>query len=183
MLSHVLGKLCIAIRLSLLCDCNEIADTLTNMGSSVILMGPEPILSLSRSVVNQCIRDFHKQKYIKQWETLNSCRQARELVAGPKSKFTSKLLEYPRGTIKQVVGILTGHNLLNYHMKNMKQRTSNLCDHCKEEPETSAHFLLKCPKWAAKRLLYFGSPSISIEDAKTLSIGQIVSYLKGTKRL
>jgi len=58
------------------------------------------------------------------------------------SKFTSTL---SRTTLKDVVGIITGHCQLNKHMTNLKIIADSTCRFCGEAEETGIHIVNDCP--------------------------------------
>jgi len=58
-----------------------------------------------------------------------------------------------------------------------------LCPLCKEEDETSLHFLGKCCATANIRRLHFGAPFLGTWKFKTGTLDYSLGFAKTTKRL
>ena len=97
-------------------------------------------------------------------------------------KKTTHLLSQSRTNIALVVGMTTGHCLLNRHLKIMGIKDDASCPECGEE-ETSYHFLAECPMYALVRREILGKDRISEADLTNLTIGGIVRFTKATGRL
>jgi len=61
---------------------NERADELAIQASSQSLVGPEPALPISRTVIKTAIRDWVYKQNDKRWRGLTTCRQAKEMISG-----------------------------------------------------------------------------------------------------
>ena len=80
-------------------------------------------------------------------------------------KYNSSLTKYAIGLCKRdlriLVGLLTGHNWLNRHLKVMNIRENSLCPLCDEDDETSVHLLGNCPATMVNRNALMGACTFS----------------------
>jgi len=81
---------------------------------------------------------------------------------------------------RAVTGLFTGHNTLRRHLHLMGLSDSPLCRKCGAEDETSAHILCECEALASLRHVYLGSFFLEPEDIKSISLGAIWNFSKGT---
>ena len=162
---------------------NEFADQLARTGSSMSFTGPEPAVGVSSTLQRTAIRNWARKKHGDRWRNLQDCRQARELMGGPNTRFTKQLVTLPRRQVSILVSVLTGHNTLNRHLTIMGIQNNAGCEACDEGLETSLHFLGDCPAWGAKRMRYLGAPRLEANDIKTLDVASLVAFIKATRRL
>jgi len=89
-------------------------------------------------------------------------------------------------SLRLMTHIVTGHNLLNSHQTTIGNMTSTLCD-CKEDRETSYHFVAECPKYCESRFKKFGKQILDPEEMVIslkiyVTVARLVSFLCDTKR-
>ena len=87
------------------------------------------------------------------------------IVSGNKNKCWNGLVKFSISLRKQDLRLLTdtGHVSLNRHLTIMKLRSDPLCPLCKEDSETSLHFLGSCVARMAIRRNIMGAPIMSSE--------------------
>ena len=107
-------------------------------------------------------------------------RQARELISGPSPAAKTRLLSFDRIQSRVVTGLLTGHNTLRRHLHLMGLTNSPLCRRCGAEDETSAHILCEFEALASLAHVYLGFFFLDPEDIRSLSLGAIWIFSKGT---
>ena len=108
-------------------------------------------------------------------------RQARKLISGSKSAAKNRLLSLNRTHFRFVTSLLTGHNTLRRHLHLMGLIDSPLCRRYEEEEENSAQILCECEALSSLRHAYLGSFLLDPEDVKSLSLGAIWNFSKGTR--
>jgi hypothetical protein len=161
--------------------CNEIADGLARDGSALRLLGPEPVLGVSRCDIRKWPRVWLISQQWASWCDLgNILRQARELISGPCPRTRIKLLSLNRNQSRVVTGLLIGHNTLRRHLHLLGLLDSPLCRKCGVKEETSAHILCECEALAVLRYRYLGSFFLEPEDIKSISLGAIWSFSRAT---
>jgi hypothetical protein len=106
--------------------------------------------------------------------------QARKLIWGPIPTVKTKLLTFNKIQSRVVAGLLTGHNTLRRHLYIMGLIDSLLCRRCGAEEETSPHVLCKCEAVVSLRHVYLGSSFLDPQDVKSLNLGVIWNFSKGT---
>ena len=58
---------------------------------------------------------------------------------------SKKLINFSREDLSRIVRLITGHNVLNYHMSLTTPGHTALCRFCGEENEIFYHFVTNCP--------------------------------------
>ena len=109
--------------------------------------------------------------------------RAKELATEVTPGLTQFALRQCRRDLRTLVYLLTGHNTLNRHLTIMWRVNYPLCPLCKEEDETSLHFLGKCCATANIRRLHFGAPFLGTWKFKTGTLDYSLGFAKTTKRL
>ena len=102
-------------------------------------------MPVSKSFFRQHIRDIFTRKWDETWKSWQQCSHTKSFLSSvtyQNSKFTSTL---SRTTLKNVVGIITGHCQLNKHMTNLKIIADSTCRFCGEAEETGIHIVNDCP--------------------------------------
>ena len=116
-------------------------------------IGPESALGFSTVAVLSKVRQWAHNERNKHWLNTEGCRQAKELVTQVTPGLTQFALRQCCWDLRILVYLLTGHNTLNRHLTILRR----VCPLCKEEEETSLHFLGKCCDTANIRELHFRS--------------------------
>jgi hypothetical protein len=131
---------------------HEIADGLARDGSALRLLGPKPVLGVSRCDIRKRLRRWLISQYWASWCDLgNTLRQVRELTSGLCPGTRIKLLSFNRNQSRIVTGLLTGHNTLRRHFHLLGLLDSPLCRKGGVKEETSAHILCECEALAVLR--------------------------------
>jgi hypothetical protein len=102
-------------------------------------------------------------KYIK---STNTTTMNLELTAG---------LNRSRATL--LFRLTIGHVALGDHLARIQRADTNTCDSCKSAPKTVAHFLLRCPNFAADRHEHLG-----FRGREYLSLNFLLTNKKATGR-
>jgi len=130
---------------------NEIADSLAKQAATTDFTGPEPVLGLSVTSVRNIACQWLVQEQNKKWNNIQSCRQARQLLQSNSTKVAKYAVRLSRKDLKILVGLLTGHNMLNWHLTLLKIEEDPMCPLCGEEYDTSLHLLGRCGALVEKR--------------------------------
>ena len=132
---------------------NERADQLAKEGcSSENLLQIEPSLTYIKRVVKDRVR----KEWDVLWNTLDSCRQSKELITFTPSHSNAKFLfSKGRNGARNMVALMTGHNNLKYHVFKRRVTTHNnpssCCRYCETHLETSWHLLYDCESFETIR--------------------------------
>ena len=162
---------------------NEKADELARDGSSSDFVGPEPAVSRYAGLIKSLVRDRTKRCHQERWDLLETCRQSKEFLAGCNSKNTKFLLSLGREKLRGLVGILTGHNSLGYHLNKMGIMNDPTCRGCGLEPETARHFICTCPALKNLRTKHLGDFYLTPEEQLKLDLANVLSFVTGSKWL
>ena len=85
--------------------------------------------------------------------------------------------------LRLLTGLLIGHLSLNRHLTIMKLRSDRLCPLCKEDSETSFHFLGSRAARMAIRRDIMGAPIMSSEAfMRQLRFSTLLRFAKASKR-
>ena len=91
--------------------------------------------------INVC--SWAAKEHLKLWKSPTGRRQVKMFIHGPDISLTRFALSLKRHDLCILVGLLTGHRMLNRYLTVMKTRTDPLCPMCMEEEETSIRKSLK----------------------------------------
>jgi len=139
-------------------------------------------LGVSRQNVRRKIKCWLDNQYLTRWRALGSTqRQAQELISGTSPGAKTRLLSIDRTQSRIVIGLLTGHNTLRRYLHLMGLTNSPTCRRGGVEDETSAHIFFECEALASLRHVYLSSFFLDPEDIKSLSLGAIWNFSKGTR--
>jgi hypothetical protein len=137
-----------------------------------ITSGNQPSNRLNRWLTNQ---------HWARWRSLGDTqRQAQELISGPSLDAKTKFMSFDRTQSKAVIGLLTGHNTLRWHLYLLGLQDSPLCRRCGVKEETSAHILCECETLVSLRHAYLGSFFLEPKDIQSISLGAIWSFSKAS---
>ena len=103
----------------------------------------------------------------------------KEFLPHPNPTRVLPLLTLDRTTLTQCIAFLTGHNNLRYHRSLREPGTPSLCPFCGLSPETSAHLVAECPRFATLRFDTTGSFSLPYLPT-SWTVDQLVSFLQHT---
>jgi len=145
---------------------NEEADKLAKQAAAAEYIGREPALRFSTIAVRSKVRQCAHNEHNKHWLNTEGCRQAKELVTRVTPGLTQFALRQCHRDLRTLVYLLTGHNTFNRHLTIMQRVNDPLCPLCKEEEETSLHFLGKCCATANIHRLHFGVAFLKPGDLK-----------------
>jgi hypothetical protein len=161
---------------------NEIADEFARGGSGWRFFGPEPVLGVSRQVIQRRLGRWLINQHWARWRGLgNTQRQTPDLISGPILGAKAKFLSFNRTQSRAVNGLLTGYNTLRRHLHLLGLADSPLCRKCGVKEETSAHILCECEALASLRHMHLGSFFfLKPEDIKSINLGAIWSFSKVT---
>jgi len=160
---------------------SEEADKLAKQAAAAVYVGPEPALGFSTIAVRSKVRQWAHYEHNKHWLNTEGCRQAKELVTQVTPGLTQFALRQCRRDLRILVYLLTGRNTLNRHLTIMQRVNDTLCSLCKEEEETSLHFLSKCATANICRL-HFGAPFLEPGDLKQAHWITLLRFAKTTKK-
>ena len=162
---------------------NEEADELARNGSSSSFIGPEPAIGRYAGLIKSLVKNRTNRYHQNRWDALTTCRQSKEFLAGCDAKTTKFLLSLSREKLRGLVGILTGHNSLNYHLSKMGIINDSTCRGCGLEPETARHFICTCPALKNLRTKHLGDFYLTPEEQLQLNLANVLSFIIGSKWL
>jgi hypothetical protein len=162
---------------------NERADALAKKASETVIVGPEPFIPVSQEKQKGEIKRSILNQWNDRWNALTSCRQSKMFGIRPTTGVGYKeILSHNRKDIRYLVGIVTGHCVLNRHLFLLKVRGDPRCPNC-GAVETAFHFMAECPRYDLKRLGHLGKLKLTEEDLPGLTVRKITSFTKATGRL
>jgi len=114
------------------------------------------------------------------WRNLTSTQsQAQKLIKSPSPTAETRLLSFNRIKSRVITGLLTGHNSLRRHLYIVGFIDSPICRRCGTKEET-ARVLCECEALATFTRTYLCSFFLEPEDVRSLSLGEIWNFTKGT---
>lgn len=160
---------------------NEIADELARAGSTSDLIGPEPYCGINWAEAKSRVDQWEHTLRIAYWEDNLKLRQAKRLVR----PFTYKkeLINLRKVDIRKIVGFLTGHYYLNYHLNRIQLLRDTECRLCFEDDETTEHLLCECVALARTRMQIFHRDQLDPEEIKKAPITDILRFIRIAEKL
>ena len=107
-------------------------------------------------------------------------RQARKLISGPSLAVKIRLLSCSRIQSRVVTRLLAGHSILTRRLCSMGLIDCPLCRRCGAAEETWPHILCECEALVTLRRTKLGSFFLDLEDVRSLSLGAVLNYSRGT---
>ena len=160
---------------------NLIADRLAKRGTLETPQGPEPFLPLQEKRCREACETWLSAQLRELWLFAGS-QATKRFVTAPNLTLTQHLLGLNKLRLSFTVGILTGHILLNAHMKRIGLRDDPDCDRCGQSEETSVHFLCNCPAYCGLRRELFGLDILTPTEVACQHVGKIFSFVKRSGR-
>jgi hypothetical protein len=131
---------------------NEAADDLAKRASEMRFVGPEPSMAVSGATVNLAVRNWARKEHEILWTRTTGCRQSKLFLRRPLAPPVIAGLLKARSSVRLLTQVITGHNTLQYHLRNMGLAdTANCLQYGHELVETSAHFVGFCEKFGTLR--------------------------------
>ena len=115
------------------------------------------------------------------WDSLATCRQSKEFLVGSNARNTKFLLSLGRTKLRGLIGVLTGHGSLNYHLHKIGIVNDPICRGCGFQPETARHFVCTCPALRNLRVRHLGDSYITPEEQKKLDLAKVLAFVIGSK--
>ena len=104
-------------------------------------------------------------------------------MVGSNAKNTKFLLSLSRTKLRVLIGVLTGHVSLNYHLHKIGIVDDPICRGCGFEPETARHFVCTCPALRNLRMRHLGDSYMTPEEQAKLDLANVLSFIIGSKWL
>lgn len=160
---------------------NEAADELARAGSAAALIGPLPVIPLSKGWVKSLITDWLANEHKRHWLTpADSYRQTRNIISEPLSRNDAKrLISLSKPVLRKLVGFATGHSYFRRHLKTIGLAQNSQCERCLEDEETAYHLLCDCPALSQRRRRYMGDSFLNEDSLLRAGIWKIKSFISG----
>lgn len=160
---------------------NEKADELAREGADETFIGPEPCLPIPARAMKGVISKKIAAETNARWRDMKGCRQSKLFIRTLDKEKTKYLLQLKKEDIRMITGLVTGHCMLNRHLKIIGRTNDPSCPECGEE-ETSLHFLAECPMYSLPRWELLGTDRLEQEQLLELKLGDIIRFSKATRR-
>ena len=85
------------------------------------------------------------------WINEPGMRHSKDMLAIPKRKTSTKLLDLGRKLLRVISIFLTGHGPFKARLKLFNLIDDDTCRFCERHEETAEHILCHCPKFAYQR--------------------------------
>ena len=152
---------------------NEKADRLAGRGASG-LRARQCDVAMPTCEVNRLLKDWLKKETARKWKSTKGLRQAKDLIGDtPSEEWIKSLRGLDRRKLRLVIGWLTGHWRVGYHLHKIGLIASSHCRWCEEREETTSHLLCRCPAFAGTRQRVWGRPILDVKEVRTVSLATI----------
>ena len=161
------------------------ADRLARLGTGTNRYGPALLVpvpvtaSFTRSILTRWAMNRH-QRY---WTNIDGHRQSKMAVPKVNMSTWNAVKNLTRKQMRVSTHMLTGHNVLRYHLCNMEKSDSPICEQCDDEVrEDALHFLGRCPAFSTIRYSIFRFQFLNEDQIKDLNIQKILTFVRRTER-
>ena len=158
---------------------NEEADRLAKLGSndmtlSISLEAKPPLSYSKRNIIVRL-----REEWMRVWSISKDCTITKLFWPETNEKKTRECLGNSRRRTRTLMGIFTGHCLLNKHAKVMRLSTTDECRFCQDLAckEDIVHLLNECPALERQRFLSLGHPQVDIGEFSSLSIKELKGFI------
>jgi hypothetical protein len=162
---------------------NEEADQLAREATLIPRDGIPRAVGWSYSLLKYKLSERLSKLHQQSWDDRVDCKQTKMFVAGPSKKTAQFLLSLKRSNLRTLIGIVTGHSALNYHMSRLNVLNSPTCPKCLEEDETAEHFVCRCPIYSRPRMDIWGAYELQTSELVSLDIKTILTFVRKTGRV
>ena len=161
---------------------NEMADSLARRGSSLAYFGPEPAIGVPPKAVRRHIDAAMARLHGQTWENNPGCRGTKRFAPLPRKKVSTHLLALRRDTLRQVIGVITGHFFFNRHLALLGLVEEAACEVCGEQLDTATHFVGDCPGYDLLRLQLLGADRLAVEELSQVPIKDLTRFVKASHK-
>ncbi|KAL7284522.1 hypothetical protein ACG7TL_001813 [Trametes sanguinea] len=146
-------------------------------------------LPLSVSKARQTFKAHLRQQAAERWRTSpRGLRMAEIDQALPSKRFDELVCSLPRRHANLLLQLRVGHIPLQVYFARIGKTASPTCPTCGEEPETVAHYLLRCPTYWLHRAVHFLPLGFTGRNLATLlnsedAIRPLFNYVNATGHL
>ncbi|CAG9820215.1 unnamed protein product [Phaedon cochleariae] len=157
---------------------NEKSDILAKQGTESVFIGPEPYFGVTASAAKTTISGWAEGKTLTYWSELPGLTHSKAFLPKPWEKITRQILEWSRGNLRILTGLLTGHCRLRYHLGRMGLNQQTDCRFCCVEDETAEHILCSCSSLERLRFDTFGFTNLEPIDFRQISPNSTMNFVK-----
>ncbi|KAL7280763.1 hypothetical protein ACG7TL_005707 [Trametes sanguinea] len=146
-------------------------------------------LPLSVSRARQNFKKHLNERAAQRWRTsTRGTRMAEVDPSLPSKKFDELLAALPRRHANLLLQLRVGHIPLQTYFTRIGKTADATCPTCHEEPESVAHYLLRCPTYDLHRAVHFLPLGFSGRNLRTLLNSQdalrpLFKFINATGRL
>jgi ribonuclease HI len=162
---------------------NEAADGLAKRTSEMRFVGPEPSMSVSVATVQLAAKNWAHKEHEILWAGTTVCRQSKLFLHRPLAPSGIVGFCKSRLSVRLLTQVITGHNTLQYHLRNMGLAETANCLQCWHElVETSAHFVGHCERFCAIRYNRFGFDSLRPYQFLDIPLARLAQFIASSGR-
>ena len=109
-------------------------------------------------------------------------RQSKLWIKSYRKDISEEIGDLPREVASQVIGLITGHCNVRYHLRRTKPDLypTSVCRLCENETEDAFHIVFKCPRIRVERAQSFGFYDIEELDKTRWKVKQLVTLLNNS---
>jgi ribonuclease HI len=157
---------------------NEKADELARNGSALEINRALRTIGIPLCSIKQRINQVIEEEHNSRWKNLSTCAASKIFWPAVNKGRSRKLLVNNRNTLRKLIAIFTGHNLLRKHAKKMNLIESDECRYCEglDSTESILHILTECEAIGRTRCKYLGDYN-SLQAIHGLEGAQLLKFL------
>lgn len=156
---------------------NTLADNIAKFAADEIVLGPEPIIAINRSLGKKTNDQWLQKETESAWRCTQLC-DTKCFLKEASHKISNQLLKMTKHESQIITGIITGHCKLNAHLAKLRIRNDPDCDLCGRENETAKHLSCECSALKEIRKSIYAREVIPPQEVCVEALHKIAHFYK-----
>lgn len=164
---------------------NEKADELARKGTELSNNSTSQTIGIPIQYIKATIDNKIQNILNKKWQDTTTCTISKQLWTSIDPKRTLLLLSFPKGTLRALVGVLTGHCYIGRYCARISgnPNTAAVCRSCNaiDSEESIFHLLCECPCLRTKRNTHMGQMFFdNLSELSSINLNLLCNFIRTT---
>ena len=144
--------------------------------------GPQPSVAVPFSAIKVAIQGRTAKCHTEEWKKRPDCVQTKQFIQEPYGGTGINCCNMSRKALRDLTQVITGHSVLQGHLRTLGLVEDSTCTMCGVEAETSNHFLGICEKYCALRFEILGAHTLLPEELAITPLTSLSQFIDRTGR-
>ncbi|XP_011169786.1 uncharacterized protein LOC105202805 [Solenopsis invicta] len=156
---------------------NDEADELAKKEARSLPIGPEPLVRGQCQPHQKTLNNLEDELKSSYWSDTRGLAQAKKFITYSLQR-TRDVLSLDKRDLTTLIGLLSGHCQLKYHLNTIGKIEDDDCRFFMETAETVEHIMCDCPAIGHLRQEFMGGVLITPDQIKELDPRRVVRFFK-----